>query len=86
MSVKYFCDGCGVEVTAENQCAGGPMYSKDRLGGEIVAKSGARLKVEILTSLNGIANDGCFCKHCVVQAIIDLSKPGPAGPSLRPLR
>ena len=86
MSVKYFCDGCGAEVTEENQCAGGPMYSKDRLGGEVVAKSGARLKVEILTSLNGTANAGCFCKHCVVQAIIDLAKPAPAEPRLRSLR
>jgi hypothetical protein len=86
MAVRYYCDGCGAEVTEKNECAGGPIYVKSRFGGEIVAKSGVKLKVEIITSLDGVANAGCFCRHCVVQAINDLAKPAPKEPRLRALR
>ena len=84
--IRHYCDSCGREVTKENECAGGPLYCKDRFGGEVVTKSGAKLKVEILTSLNGTANDGCFCRDCVVAAINELASPSAGKPALRALR
>lgn len=84
--MKYFCDGCGDEITDENKCAGGAVNCDTRFGGEVIAKSGVRLKVEIMTSLDGATNKGSFCKDCVVNAIVELAKPIADKPKLRPLR
>jgi len=68
--VKYFCDSCGVEITKSNSVCGGKMCS-GRLGAIVKAKKGRvnSLSVEIITSLNATANDGIFCKYCVLDAL-----------------
>ena len=73
---KYFCDKCETEITKRNECIGGSTVEY-RLGTEIEFRTkdlspvsnSHRLKVEILHSFNGGANDGIFCKYCIIDAI-----------------
>jgi len=71
---KYFCDGCGKEITPKNQCAGSTA-SRSRLGTEI-KKRGQVLMVEVMTGTsNDIGktwNNGHWCKHCVLDALYQL--------------
>lgn len=85
--VKYFCDGCGIEITKNNACCGGGLHCPDsRLGGDVTTKNGVTLSIEIMTSLDGVANKGSFCKKCVVDAINELAAPKRSGQKLRLLR
>lgn len=68
---KYFCDVCTKEITEKNQCAGGQVACDSRLGTEIKAR-GKRLRVEIMTALDGAFNAGVFCKYCVLDALYRL--------------
>ncbi len=68
---KYFCDGCGKEITKESACAGAAMNSPDRLGTE-VKKRNKTLKVEVMTGTDGTWNDGEWCKYCVLDALYKL--------------
>lgn len=76
--VKFFCDGCGDEISDRNSPRGGFNVS-DRLGIEI-EKNGRRLKCELLTSLNGTSNDGLFCKYCIIDAFKGLDDRPQAAP------
>lgn len=68
---KHFCDGCGNEITDENKCAGATIASDTRLGAEI-KKRGRRLRVEVMTAMDGTANGGEWCKYCVLDALYKL--------------
>ena len=65
--MKYFCDGCGDEITTRNQTSGGSTV-ESRLG-TTVQKVGHKLKVEVMLTMNGTCNDGCWCKYCVLDAL-----------------
>ncbi len=68
--IKYFCDFCEKEITKENKVEGG-FNTAGRLG-TTLEKKGLSLKVEILTSSNETSNVGCFCKHCILDALYKL--------------
>ncbi len=68
--IKYFCDFCEKEITKENSPEGG--FNNVRRVGTTLNKNGLNLKVEIITSRNGTANDGQFCKHCILDALYKL--------------
>ncbi len=67
--IKRFCDICGTEITKDNSIVS--EIPGGRLGASI-KKNGAELKVEILTSVDGTANKGDVCKHCVLDALYKL--------------
>jgi hypothetical protein len=69
--IRHYCDGCGKEITEDNAAVGGPIHCSDRLGTEIT-KRGVKLRVEIITSMDGTANAGHFCRHCVLDALYKL--------------
>ena len=63
---RYFCDGCGEELTNDNRATGGTIAG-DRLG--VTVKKGVhKLKVELLISCDNPANSGLFCKYCIIDA------------------
>lgn len=66
---KYFCDGCGKEVTPENKPKGGT--TGDRLA-TIIERNGFKIGIEVLTAKNATWNDGLFCKHCILDALYQL--------------
>lgn len=76
---KYFCDKCGEEITVKNACTGG-SFATSRMGTVIEFRPfdldpyapAKRFKIEVMTSLDGQANDGCFCKYCVLDALFRL--------------
>lgn len=68
--IKHYCDVCG-DVITENNCAIGGGIASDRLGGKIRIQD-IELKWEIITSLDGCANKGDFCKYCIIDAIKQL--------------
>jgi len=61
MSVKYFCDQCGEEITEENKIKSGRL--KTSIG---------HLGIQVLMSKDKTANDGDFCKYCVLDALYKL--------------
>jgi len=67
--IKRFCDICGNEITRDNSIVS--EIPGGRLGSSI-KKNGAELKVEILTSVDGTANKGDVCRHCVLDALYRL--------------
>jgi hypothetical protein len=70
--IKEYCDSCGVEIDNNNRADGGKIHCPDsRLGCEVPSKKrgGPVLRVEIITSSNGTANAGHFCKHCILDAL-----------------
>ena len=72
--IKRFCDICEAEIDDRND----PKIGSDtyRLNATIQGKykpTGAtKLKVEILTSLDGTSNKGDFCKYCILDALYKL--------------
>ena len=76
---KHFCDKCSDEITEKNECNGGNVVGS-RLGttikfrpkGRLIIDPEDRFTVEILTSFNGTANAGEFCKYCVLDALYKL--------------
>ncbi len=75
---KYYCDCCEKEITESNCLEGG--QNSGRLAAEI-KRNGFKLKVEILTSKDDRANEGLFCKYCVLDALYRLDdRPVPASP------
>lgn len=63
---KYFCDVCGDEITQNNTVVG----PRDRLTATIhVPGTKRKYSVEVITGLDGCANDGDFCKYCVLEAL-----------------
>jgi hypothetical protein len=74
MMNRTFCDSCGNEITEHNEAIGG-CISKNRLGTTVTGKGknkDALMKVELLTSMNGTANAGDFCKYCIIEAFSSL--------------
>lgn len=67
---KYFCDGCEKEVTKDNDAHGG-FNTTGRLG-TTLQRGGHEIKIEVLTSMDGTANNGLFCRHCVLDALLKL--------------
>lgn len=74
--VKYFCDGCQVELDADNTPCDG--RNSGRLEATVV-KGGRRLKVEVVHSQDDVCNAGQYCKHCILDALYELDdRPKPA--------
>ena len=67
---KTYCDGCGKEITAANECCGGHVV-ESRLGTEM-KKNGKRLRLELMHSTNDKWNDGHWCKYCIIDAFSKL--------------
>lgn len=61
--VKYFCDGCGCEINADTH--------EDRLS-VTVGKGGRLLRVQVIHAQDDIANQGLYCKHCILDALYEL--------------
>lgn len=78
--IRHYCDCCEQEITSENEAKGG-FNTADRLGA-MIQRNGVQLKVEVLTTKNGTANDGDFCKHCILDALYRLDDRPQAGPPL----
>jgi len=76
--IRYFCDGCETEITSSNAAVGGAINNPEsRLGIEIQS-NGHRLKIEIMTSTDGVANAGLWCKYCILNALNKLDdRPQP---------
>lgn len=66
--IKHYCDICGSVITEKNAAIGGSV-AKTRLGGTIKSRD-SELKWEIITSLDGCANKGDFCKYCIIDAVM----------------
>lgn len=68
MSVRYFCDCCGNEITDANRIES----DKGRLFGILRSKVKGQtepLQVEVTTALGSTWNAGHFCKYCVIDAV-----------------
>lgn len=65
--IKTYCDGCNRELTSSNDLKGG-FNLIGRLGIEL-CKNGKTLKVEMITSKDNVANQGDWCRYCVIDAI-----------------
>lgn len=64
MSVKYYCDFCGEELTNNNRCGGPGRFVHSRDVG-----NGSRMSVEVSTAINGDWSVGEFCLDCVFSTI-----------------
>jgi hypothetical protein len=67
--VQHYCDFCGDKITKHNACCGGAMHCRDSRLGIEVERDGVVLKVEIMTSLDGVSNKGDVCRFCVLDAL-----------------
>lgn len=70
--IRTFCDCCGEEITERNRI---PESESNRLQAYVLGNlNGVRksIKVEVITSYNGITNAGDFCKYCVLDALYKL--------------
>jgi len=67
--IKVFCDLCGNEITRDNSIVSN--VPGERLGATI-KRNNVELRVEILTAIDGTANKGDVCKHCVLDALYKL--------------
>jgi hypothetical protein len=78
VSVKYFCDLCDRELTEATTPDGG-FNGVDRLGTSLQRPNRPMLKVEVMTFKGQTANDGHWCKYCVLDALYKLDdRPQPA--------
>jgi len=66
MSVKHFCDLCGVEITDANKAN---LHSDNFRMKASVNENGVTLTTEIMTSKDGTTNAGDFCKYCIIDCI-----------------
>lgn len=63
--IRYFCDCCNREIPID------PIDPLGRL--KATVKGGNHsLTVSVITSKDGTANSGHFCKYCVLDAIATL--------------
>lgn len=60
MSARYFCDGCGEEVTGK---------ANDRLRRSFDITATTNLAVEVMVRLNGTWNTGHICTACVIRVV-----------------
>lgn len=70
MSIKRFCDMCGEEIVGRRSIVD-PVPGRSRLATE-VRNGDCRLGVEVITSHDGTANTGDFCRYCVLDALYAL--------------
>ena len=77
MTCKYFCDSCDRELTDQTSPDGG-YNSNSRLGTSLQRKGKPLLKVEIMVFKGQTANDGHWCKYCILDALYKLDdRPRP---------
>jgi hypothetical protein len=69
---KYFCDFCGAEITDRNRADGGQIHCSSRLGTTMSTRTGHFLRVEVITSMDGVSNGGLACRFCIIDALISL--------------
>lgn len=74
MSIKYFCDCCEQEITAENKVNKGLESSSDtRLSGLYTRRNNMpSLMFEVITGKTNTWNDGNWCKYCIIAAVNSL--------------
>ena len=65
---KSFCDVCGVELDNRNLPSGG-FTVKSRLGAELRTSDGRVFHFEVIGAVGKCANDGEFCKYCILDAL-----------------
>ena len=65
---KTYCDACGEELTSRNLPSGGFMV-KSRLGAELRTSDGRVFHFEVIGAVGKCANDGDFCKYCILDAL-----------------
>lgn len=65
---KTFCDVCGVELDNRNLPSGGFMV-KSRLGACLTTADGRVFHFEVIGAVGQCANDGEFCKYCILDAL-----------------
>lgn len=74
--IRRFCDCCGDEIIeGENNL----MEGADRIKVQVKGINNTILGVEFLTSLDGVYNEGDFCRYCVIDAVDaldDRTEPG----------
>ena len=66
--IKRCCDACGEELTSRNLPSGGFMV-KSRLGAELRTSDGRVFHFEVIGAVGKCANDGEFCKYCILDAL-----------------
>jgi len=71
MSAKYFCDMCDRQLTDETMPNGG-FNGVNRLGTSLTRPGKPMLKVEVMTFKGQTANDGDWCKYCILDALYKL--------------
>lgn len=80
--IRYFCDACGGEINSQNEI---PEGKRSRLVATVESADRKHsLTAEVMTSLDGCANSGHFCKYCVIDAILaldDRPRDAPGFPS-----
>lgn len=60
MSVKYFCDQCGAEIRASDECRQTPYR---------VRRIYKRVRVEIIAGVDNMTNAGDICFECIIEAV-----------------
>jgi len=65
---KTCCDVCGVELDKQNLPSGGFLV-KSRLGAELRTSDGRVFHFEVIGAVGKCANDGDFCKYCILDAL-----------------
>ena len=68
--IKRYCDVCEKQMTERNTPSFG--VNGDRRLTATIQRNDATLKVEVLTGLNGTANKGDICTHCILDALYQL--------------
>ena len=71
MSTRHYCDLCGCELTDSNQFVHG---KKPNGTGH---KNGNRVWFRIVVALNGMWNQGDFCKACVYEVVANSAEEAP---------
>lgn len=71
MSIRRFCDSCGDEITSRNSCHKGGDQSRLTALVKKADRTG-QLGVEVIVSKGNVANDGDWCKYCVLDALAKL--------------
>lgn len=70
MSVRYFCDGCGDELTPDRKTHRNEI---GRLVGENRGRAGM-IAVEVMIGLNGTMNNTDVCDQCLAAMIASIFK------------
>ena len=72
--IKLFCDCCGDEIVENNspRFSPGSTYLGRLCASVTSANRKTKLSVEVITSKDGVSNDGDFCKYCILDALVGL--------------